>query len=100
MVEPLPKGGVLKIGQRLGRFGDHFRYTAPARLPGNVVAGRPPAVFGPALLSNQRHEHDTAEILFLETRLAATSDLQQKLLSFLLAHRNDQPATNSELLLQ
>src|SRR5438067_13078064 len=65
-VEQSPEGGVLKIGQKLGRFGNHFWHAAPARLSGNVVARRLPAVLGPALLSNQWHEHDAAEILFLE----------------------------------
>jgi len=50
--------------------------------PGNMVAGGPPAIFGPALLSNQRHEHDAAEILFVEIGLAATGEFQQCLLFF------------------
>ena len=94
-----PNAGSSKSGRGSAASAIISGTLRPRDCPGTWLLGdRRPSRASPA--SNQGHEHDTAEILFLEIRLAATSDLQQRLLSFLLAHRNDQPATDGELLLQ
>ena len=54
---------------------------------------------GPALLADQRHEGDGAEILFLETVFAGAGDPQQGLVA-MLADGDHEPAAKRELLFQ
>jgi hypothetical protein len=65
-----------------------------------LVARAPSAIFRPALLANEGHEGHAADVLFLEFGPTSTSDSQQGLLPFLRADRNNEPAANSQLLLQ
>ncbi len=57
------------------------------------------AWLGPALLADQRHEGDAAEIFLLEAVFAQAAYPQQRLTA-MLADRNDQPAADGKLALQ
>jgi hypothetical protein len=59
-----------------------------------------PAVLGPALLADQRHEHDAAEVLLLVLRLACSRHREQGLVPFFRSNRDDQSTADGKLLFQ
>src|SRR3954452_13082394 len=63
-----------------------------------MVRRRVSAFLGPALLADERHERDGAEILLLEIGLAGAGDLEQGLPPRLLADRDDEASANGQLL--
>jgi len=65
-----------------------------------VVSGRASAVLGPTPFTNQRHERDGAQIFLFEFSLALAGKLEQRLMTFFLADRNDQTTADRELFLQ
>jgi hypothetical protein len=65
-----------------------------------VVRRRAPAILGPALFTDQRHERDGAKILLLEISVALARKLDQSLMTLLPTHRNDQATADRKLLLQ
>src|SRR5436190_313563 len=77
-----------------------FPAGTPARSPWHMIACGASSVLGPALLADQRHEQNLAEILLLEFRLASAADFQQLLFALFRSNRDDEAATDRELLLQ
>ena len=59
-----------------------------------------PAILGPTPFTNQRHERDGAQIFLLEFSLALAGKLEQRLMTFFLADRNDETAADRELRFQ
>ena len=58
------------------------------------------AVRGPALLADERHERDGPEVFLLPCVLAGAPHTQQVLYAWRGAHRNDEPTTDCQLILE
>jgi hypothetical protein len=64
-VEASREVGIVERRERLGRFGDQLRQAPRLRPSRHVRACGSGAIFGPSLLSDQRHEEHRSEPLLL-----------------------------------